>query len=51
MVGGYAIGLLEVWVTAIGLSGWVDGIVFLLLILVLMVRPTGLMGRPMIEKV
>ncbi|MCL2857847.1 MAG: branched-chain amino acid ABC transporter permease [Oscillospiraceae bacterium] len=51
MVGGYAIGLLEALVTAAGLSGWVDGVVFLLLIIVLMVRPTGLMGRPIMEKV
>ena len=51
MVGGYAIGLLEIAVAALGLSAWVDGVVFLLLILVLMVRPTGLMGRPIMEKV
>ena len=51
MVGGYAIGLLEALVTAAGLSRWVDGIVFALLIIVLMVRPTGLMGRPIMEKV
>jgi len=51
MLGGYSIGLLQVLVTAVGLSGWVDGVVFLLLILILMVRPTGLMGRPMMEKV
>ena len=51
MVGGYTIGILEIAVTAAGLSGWVDGVVFLLLIVVLMVRPTGLMGRPMMEKV
>jgi len=51
MVGGYAIGLLEVTVAAVGLSGWTDGVVFLLLILMLMVRPTGLMGRPIMEKV
>jgi len=51
MLGGYAIGLLQVFVTAVGLSGWVDGVVFLVLILILMVRPTGLMGRPMMEKV
>ena len=51
MIGGYSIGVLEALVTAAGLSGWVDGVVFLLLILVLMVRPTGLMGRPIMEKV
>ena len=51
MLGGYAIGLLEVLVTAVGLSGWVDGVVFMLLICMLMVRPTGFMGRNMMEKV
>ena len=51
MVGGFSIGLLEVLVTALGLSGWVDGVVFLILIIVLMVRPTGIMGRSMMEKV
>jgi len=51
MLGGFAIGLLEVLVIAVGLSGWVDGVVFLLLILVLMIRPTGIMGRNLMEKV
>ena len=51
MLGGYAIGLLEVLVTVVGLSRWTDGAVFLVLILVLMLRPTGIMGRPMMEKV
>jgi len=51
MLGGYAIGLLQVFVTAAGFSQWRDGAVFLVLILVLMVRPTGLMGRTMMEKV
>ncbi|MCL2617741.1 MAG: branched-chain amino acid ABC transporter permease [Defluviitaleaceae bacterium] len=51
MLGGYAIGLLEVLVTAVGLSRWVDGVVFMVLICVLMVRPTGIMGRNMMEKV
>jgi len=47
MIGGYAIGLLEALVIALGFSGWVDGAVFM----VLMVKPTGIMGRPMMEKV
>jgi len=51
MVGGYLIGLLEIFVAAVGLDRWTDGAVFLILILVLMIRPTGIMGRPMIEKV
>lgn len=51
MIGGYVIGLLEVLVVAANLSSWMDGVVFLILILVFMVRPTGIMGRPMLEKV
>ena len=51
MIGGYAIGLLEVFVAAIGFSAWVDGAVFLVLIIVLLVRPSGIMGRRIMEKV
>jgi branched-chain amino acid transport system permease protein len=51
MLGGFAIGFLEVLVTAAGLSRWTDGAVFLVLIIVLLFRPAGLMGKPMIEKV
>jgi branched-chain amino acid transport system permease protein len=51
MIGGFVIGLLEVLVIHVGLSGWVDGVVFMLLIIVLLVRPTGIMGRNLMEKV
>ncbi len=51
MVGGFAIGMAEVLVRAAGLSDWTDGAVFAILIVVLLFRPTGLMGRPMTEKV
>jgi len=51
VIGGFAIGLLEVFVIAMGFSGWENGAVFMILILVLMVRPTGFMGRNMMEKV
>ena len=51
MLGGFAIGLLEMFVIAVGLSRWVDGVVFLVLICVLMLRPTGFMGRNLMEKV
>ncbi|MCL2392751.1 MAG: branched-chain amino acid ABC transporter permease [Oscillospiraceae bacterium] len=51
MFGGFAIGILEVLVTAAGFSRWTDGAVFLVLIIVLLVRPTGLMGRKIVEKV
>ena len=51
MIGGFAIGLVEVFVTALGYSEWRIGAVFLILIIVLMVRPTGIMGRNLMEKV
>ena len=51
MVGGFAIGLAEALVSAVGLSVWKDGVVFAILIIVLLVKPTGLLGRPMQEKV
>jgi len=51
MIGGIAIGLFEVLVNAVGLSTWTEGIVFGILIIVLLVRPTGFMGPSMVEKV
>lgn len=51
MIGGFAIGLFEVLVTSLGYSTWADGIVFAILIIVLLVKPTGFMGRNMLEKV
>ena len=51
MIGGLAIGLLEAFVSAVGLSVWKDGVVFAILILVLLVKPTGIMGRVIREKV
>ena len=51
VVGGMIVGLAEVACTALGYSVWQDAIVFLMLIIVLLVKPTGLFGRPMTEKV
>lgn len=51
MIGGFAIGLLEALVSAVGLSVWKEGVVFAILILVLLVKPTGIMGRVITEKV
>jgi branched-chain amino acid transport system permease protein len=51
MIGGFAIGITEALVSAMGLSVWKDGVVFAILILVLLVRPTGIMGRKIVEKV
>ena len=51
MIGGFAIGLAEALVSAVGLSVWKDGVVFAILIIVLLVKPTGILGRTMQEKV
>jgi branched-chain amino acid transport system permease protein len=51
MIGGLAIGFAEVLVSAVGLSEWTDAVVFAILIIVLLVKPTGFLGRSMQEKV
>lgn len=51
VIGGLLVGFAEVLVSAIGLSVWKDAVVFLLLIIVLIVKPTGILGRTMNEKV
>ena len=51
MVGGIAIGLCECFVSAIGLSAWKDAVTFAILIIVLLVKPTGFLGRKVQEKV
>ena len=38
-------------VTAAGLSTWKDGVVFAILIVVLLLKPTGILGKKMNEKV
>ena len=51
MIGGFAIGLLEALVSAAHLSMWKDAAVFLVLIIVLLVKPTGFLGKKIQEKV
>ena len=51
MIGGFAIGLLEALVSAVNLSVWKDGVVFAILIVVLLAKPTGFLGRQVQEKV
>jgi branched-chain amino acid transport system permease protein len=51
MLGGFAIGIAEVLVNALGLTNWTDAVVYVILILVLLIKPTGFMGRSMNEKV
>jgi branched-chain amino acid transport system permease protein len=53
MLGGYAIGLLETVAVGWGVIGgeWRDVFVFAILILVLVFRPTGILGEQIVEKV
>ena len=51
MLGGLAIGMAEVIVNALGYTTWTDAVVFVILIIVLLVKPTGFLGRTMREKV
>ncbi len=51
MLGGLAIGMAEVIVNALGYTTWADAVVYVILIIVLLVKPTGFLGRTMHEKV
>lgn len=51
MIGGFAIGILEALVSAIHLSMWKDAVVFLVLIIVLLFKPAGILGKKTQEKV
>ena len=51
MIGGFCIGIAEAVVSAVGLSVWKDGVVFAILIVVLIFKPTGIMGKVINEKV
>ena len=51
VIGGFAIGMTETIVSAIGLSTWKDAVVFAVLILVLIIKPTGILGKKTAEKV
>lgn len=51
MVGGFAIGLIETFVKGYISSSWANVFVFGLLIVVLLVKPTGLFGKNIKEKV
>ena len=46
-----AIGVCESLVSAVGLSAWRDAATFAILIIVLLVKPTGILGRKVQEKV
>jgi branched-chain amino acid transport system permease protein len=51
MIGGLFMGLIESFVSGLGFSMWRDAVAFLILILVLIVKPTGLLGKNTREKV
>jgi branched-chain amino acid transport system permease protein len=51
MLGGMIIGLAEVMVVGYGQSTYRDAIAFSILIIILLFKPTGLMGKGMVEKV
>ncbi|MGT2832588.1 branched-chain amino acid ABC transporter permease [Streptococcus halotolerans] len=50
-VGGFMIGMLETLSTAMGLSSYKDAVVYAILIIILLVRPTGILGKNIKEKV
>jgi branched-chain amino acid transport system permease protein len=51
MVGGLLLGLVETFVSAFGYSSWKEAATFIILILILLVKPTGLFGKNTKEKV
>ena len=51
MLGGVLLGIIEIMSKAYVSTQLADAIVFAVLIVVLLVRPTGLLGKPMNEKV
>jgi branched-chain amino acid transport system permease protein len=51
VVGGFAIGICETLLVAMGYSTFSDAFTFLLLIIILLFRPTGLFGEKNIDKV
>ncbi len=51
MVGGIVLGVIETLVTAYLSSTYRDAIAFVILVVILLYRPTGLFGAPQVEKV
>ncbi len=50
-LGGFVIGLLETLTTALGFSDYKDAVVYGVLILILLIRPAGILGKNVKEKV
>lgn len=51
MLGGFSIGMIEVLISGYGSTMYKDAIVYLILILILLVKPAGLLGKNRKEKV
>lgn len=51
MIGGLLLGIIEIMVKVYMLPGTYEAVTYMLLILVLLIRPTGLMGKKVSEKV
>ena len=51
MLGGIVLGIIEQFSKAYISTLWADAIVFAVLVLVLVVKPTGLLGKKISEKV
>jgi branched-chain amino acid transport system permease protein len=51
MLGGLILGMAEVMAVGYGQSTYRDAIAFIILVLILLLKPTGIMGKGMIEKV
>lgn len=50
-LGGFIIGLLETFSVSIGLSSFRDAVVYIILIVILLIRPAGILGKNVKEKV
>ena len=50
-LGGFVIGIIETFVSALGFTAYRDAVVYGILIIVLLVRPAGLLGKNVKEKV
>jgi branched-chain amino acid transport system permease protein len=51
MVGGLVLGMAEVMAVGYGSSSYRDAIAFVILVLILLLRPAGIMGKGISEKV
>lgn len=51
MLGGFFIGIVETMVAGYGSSLWKDAVVYIILILILIIKPAGLLGKNTKEKV